>query len=247
MVDTRKIETVADLLARSQRTLFITGAGISVASGLPTYRGSTGVYQGGVNQEGLPYELVLSGDMLRSRPEVTWRELMRMAEKRVTNAAVNPGHEAIAAVPNAVVLTQNVDGLHRKAGSENVIEIHGNLGKLLCTECTYEREADGWKHLTIPPRCPACAGVLRPGVVLFGEALPQEALDRLDAELNQGFDLVFSIGTSSLFPYIVEPVILAAEAGIPTVEINPEETEISHVVEYRLAGNAAEVLPALLR
>ncbi len=247
MVDTDTLEEIADLLTRSQRTLFITGAGISVASGLPTYRGSTGVYQGGVNQEGLPYELVLSGDMLRSRPEVTWRELMRMSEKRLSNAEVNPGHEAIASVPNAVVLTQNVDGLHRKAGSENVIEIHGNLGKLLCTECSYERDADGWKNLTIPPRCPACAGILRPGVVLFGEALPQRALDRLDAELQQGFDMVFTIGTSSLFPYIAEPVVLAAEAGIPTVEINPEETEISHLVRYRVAGNAAEVLPALLR
>lgn len=247
MVDTDTLEQVADLLARSQRTLFITGAGISVASGLPTYRGSTGVYQGGVNEEGLPYELVLSGDMLRSRPEITWRELMRMAEKRLINPEVNAGHQAIASVPNAVVLTQNVDGLHHAAGSENVIEIHGNLGKLHCTVCDYGRDANGWKNLTVPPLCPACAGVLRPGVVLFGEALPQDALDRLDNELRQGFDMVFSIGTSSLFPYIAEPVVMAARAGVPTVEINPEETEVSDIVQFRLPGNAAELLPALVR
>ena len=244
--DNEYIVEIAGLLAASRRPLFITGAGISAASGLPTYRGVGGLYENGVNEEGIPFEEVLSGYMLRTRPELTWREIVRMAHRLAGKAQVNAAHRAIAEVPHAVVLTQNVDGLHLEAGSRHVIEIHGNLRELLCTVCTYRRANDDWQNLPIPPRCPECGAVLRPSAVLFGEALPPAALARLDEELARGFDLVFTIGTTSLFPYIAEPVALAASAGIPTIEINPEPTAVSHLVDYRLRGDAAQILPRIV-
>ena len=246
MTDTHTLDEIAELLALARRPLFITGAGISAASGLPTYRGTGGLYANGLNEEGLPYEDVLSGYMLRTRPELTWRELLRMAQRLAGRAQVNEAHRAIAALPHAVVLTQNVDGLHLEAGSRNVIEIHGNLRELHCTVCTYRRPNEDWQNLPIPPRCPECGAVLRPSAVLFGEPLPPEALTRLDEELARGFDLVFSVGTTSLFPYIAEPVALAASAGIPTIEINPEPTAVSHLVNYRLRGDAAQILPRIV-
>ncbi|MFC4487095.1 SIR2 family NAD-dependent protein deacylase [Tepidiphilus baoligensis] len=245
MTETHILEEIAELLAASRRPLFITGAGISAASGLPTYRGTGGLYADGVNEEGLPYEEVLSGHMLQARPELTWRELARMA-CRLAHARANAAHRAIAEVPHAVVLTQNVDGLHLEAGSRKVIEIHGNLRELHCTTCTHTRPAGDWERLPIPPLCPQCGAVLRPGVVLFGEPLPRLAVEWLEEELARGFDLVFSIGTTSLFPYIAEPVALAASAGVPTVEINPERTAVSHLVDYRLRGDAAALLPRIV-
>lgn len=239
------MKEVAALLRQSERVLFITGAGMSVASGLPTYRGNGGVYAGGVTEDGIPYELALSGQMLETRPDVTWRELIRIAQRRGT-PVVNAGHRAIASLAGATVLTQNVDGLHRAAGSKDVIEIHGNTGTLVCTRCAHRDSESDWKTLDIPPMCPQCGSVLRPDVVLFGEALPMRELDRLDEALARGFDMVFSIGTTSVFPYIAEPVIMAARRGTPTVEINPELTELSHCVQYRLTGCAADVLPALV-
>lgn len=246
MDETHILEEIAELLAASRRPLFITGAGISAASGLPTYRGVGGLYEKGVTEEGIPFEEILSGYMLRTRPEFTWREIVRMAHRLAGKAQVNAAHRAIAALPHAVVLTQNVDGLHLEAGSRNVIEIHGNLRELHCTMCTYRRPNEDWQNLPIPPRCPECGAVLRPSAVLFGEALPPQALARLDEELARGFDLVFTIGTTSVFPYIAEPVALAASAGIPTIEINPESTAVSHLVDYRLRGDAAALLPRIV-
>ena len=105
MNDTHTLNEIAELLALARRPLFITGAGISAASGLPTYRGTGGLYANGLNEEGLPYEDVLSGYMLRTRPELTWRELLRMAQRLAGRAQVNEAHRAIAALPHAVVLT----------------------------------------------------------------------------------------------------------------------------------------------
>ncbi len=104
-----------------------------------------------------------------------------------------------------------------------------------------------YSALDLPPRCPRCRAIVRPNVVLFGEELPEQKLERLWSELDTGFDLVFSVGTSSLFPYIAEPVLRASDAGIPTVEINPETTAVTSRVELRIAGGAAEALDEIWR
>lgn len=244
-----QVAAVADVLARAERVLFITGAGISADSGLPTYRGVNGLYNEQATDDGWAIEEALSGDMLRSRPEITWKYLFQI-EAGCRSARPNPAHHALAEVerrkPGSMVLTQNIDGLHRDAGSRNLIEIHGNLHRLRCTGCSHRAGVSSYAGLPVPPVCPQCGSVVRPEVVLFGEALDRDDTRRLYAGLVEGFDVVFSIGTTSVFPYIVEPVAWALRAGVPTVEINPAETQISPHVQYRLPVGAAAALDAVM-
>lgn len=243
------LDRVAADLKRSERVLFITGAGISADSGLPTYRGVGGLYDGNVTEEGLRIEEALSGDVFALRPDITWKYLAQI-EANCRGAGSNAAHFAIAALekrlPEVLVFTQNVDGLHRKAGSRKLIEVHGNLQQLMCTHCSFETEAESLEGWSIPPLCPACGHVLRPEVVLFGESLPEQAMDRFINALGEGFDMVFSIGTSSTFPYITQPVAWAAQQGIATVEINPCHTVLSDIVSHRLPMGAAAAMTALL-
>lgn len=245
----RACEEIAALLHSSRRTLFITGAGISADSGLPTYRGIGGLYEDDLTEEGIPIEEALSGTMLRRRPEITWKYLAQI-ERNCRHAGPNAAHRAIARLeqelPYVMVLTQNVDGLHRAAGSQNVVEIHGNVHRLQCTACGYREQVESLEGRVLPPLCPACGGTMRPEVVLFGEMLPETELDRYVDALEEGFDLVFSIGTTSVFPYIAQPVIQAIHAGVPTVEINPGRTQLSDHVDYQLPLGAAQALAMLL-
>lgn len=237
-------------LAAARRVLFITGAGLSADSGLPTYRGVGGLYQDAGTDEGLPIETALSGDMLRTRPANCWKYIHQI-ELACRGHRPNRAHEVIATLerelPQVVVLTQNVDGFHRAAGSKNVIEIHGDIHRLICTACRRREQVVDYAGLSIPPSCPACDGLVRPEVVLFGEMLPEAALAALRQELRNGFDLVFSVGTTSLFPYIVEPVLLARSAGHTTVEINPGTTVISAIVDTKIEAGAAVALEAMFQ
>ena len=242
------ITQVAYHLRRAERILFITGAGLSADSGLPTYRGIGGLYNEKLTAEDVPIEEALSGHMLLQRPELTWKYIAEV-ERACRGADFNAGHQIMAEIeaqkPGTWVLTPNVDGFHRRAGSRNLIEIHGRITDLYCTACPYAQNIDDFSNLHIPPACPQCGKLLRPDVVLFGEMLPQAPVEKLYNELNRGFDLVFSVGTTSVFPYIAEPVRLARNWGAPTVEINPGETEISHLVDYQIRAGAADVLTRL--
>ncbi len=244
------ISRIADQMRRCRRLLFITGAGISADSGLPTYRGIGGLYNNGMTDENLAIEDALSGDMLAVAPHITWKYIHQI-EQCCRSATFNDAHHIIAELQqifdNVCVLTQNVDGFHRQAGSRNLIEIHGDIHELYCTACEYETWVPHYGELTIPPPCPACGAVLRQRVVLFGELLPTPAVDRLYEELERGFDMVFSIGTTSVFPYIAGPVMEARRTGIPTVEINPTETTVSRLVDYKLSLGAADGMRAIWR
>lgn len=252
--DSRAIDCVADRLRSARRLLFITGAGLSADSGLPTYRGPGGLYEAGKKTPyGLPVEAVLSGPMLAARPEVTWEFILEL-ERPTRQAAPNRGHHVIAEMEarfDAIwTLTQNVDGFHRRAGSRQVLDIHGDLHDLECTRpgCEHRETVTDYSGLVeVPPLCPRCGSIVRPGVVLFGEELPEEKLERLWSEFDAGFDMVFSVGTSHSFPYIVAPVARARRSGIPTVEINPEATAASSRVDIRIPGRAAEVLDRIWR
>lgn len=238
------LSRAARLLDEADRVLFITGAGISADSGLPTYRGIGGLYNDRHTDEGLPIEEALSGQMLRIRPDITWKYLAQI-EANCRGAGPNPAHLEIARLEDekeVTVLTQNIDGLHRAAGSANLIEIHGTMHRLSCTCCDARFEVPDYADLAIPPGCPDCGRLLRPDVVLFGEALPPDALQRLFGALENGVDLVFTIGTTSVFPYIAEPVHYARENGIPTIEINPGESSVSEFVDLRLRIGAAEAM-----
>lgn len=250
MSDSHALDKVARLIADADRILFITGAGISADSGLPTYRGIGGLYHERLTEDGLTIEEALSGEMMRVRPDITWKYIAQI-EANCRGAQPNIAHRIIAALehecPGVWVLTQNVDGLHRAAGSRNLIEIHGTVHRLRCMECRHARTVPDYSGLRIPPDCPVCGGVLRPDVVLFGEMLPENGLRRLEALLADGVDLVVSIGTTSVFPYISGPVWWADQVGVPSVEINPGDTEVSQLVSQRLRLRAAEAMPELWR
>lgn len=237
--------TIARLLLQSDRVLFITGAGISADSGLPTYRGLGGLYEDAMTDDGYSIEEALSGTMMAQHPEISWKYLLQI-ERNCRGAEPNLAHQVIAelqrAIPEVVVYTQNVDGLHLAAGSRQVIDIHGDLHHLRCTRCRYRTQVETYAGLADPPVCPRCFSNIRPDVVLFGEALPESGIAALENAFARPFDMVFSIGTSSLFPYIVQPVLWAKEEGTPTVEINPRETSVSHIVDFQIRTGAAEAM-----
>ncbi len=247
-LDAREIAAVAQVLADAKSALFVTGAGISADSGLPTYRGIGGLYEDAVVDEGIPIEEALSGSTFARDPALCWKYIHQI-ERACRGARENRAHRVIAELERHLdrvcVLTQNVDGLHRRAGSRNLIEIHGNVHELRCPRCTWTRTVEDFSELDIPPSCPECAAVVRPDVVLFEEMLPDRAVEQLRDELGRGFDVVFSVGTSSLFPYISQPVLMAAMRGIPTVEINPSETDVSPFVRHRVRARAAAALEAI--
>lgn len=239
------IAEIAEKLIQSSRLLFITGAGISAESGLPVYRGVGGLYDKELTDMNLPIEEVLSGAMMRAHPEVTWKYILEI-EKACRGAKYNRAHKIIAELEHykeVWVLTQNIDGFHKAAGSSHVIDIHGDIHEILCTGCDFQQTVKDYTVFqSIPPKCPKCGSILRPDVVLFGELLPPEKLRMLEEEKRKGFDMVFSIGTTSIFPYISAPVYEARSQNIPTIEINPGRTEITEYVDYKLNKTAVQSL-----
>ncbi len=250
----KKIELneIARKMREARRLLFITGAGISADSGLPTYRGVGGLYNAGETEDGLSIEEALSGECFSVRPDITWKYLSRI-EHNCRGVQPNAAHHAIAQLERGdrsrqvVVLTQNIDGLHLQAGSTNVIEIHGTLGERHCTACGKPAAVDVPGDRFGVPRCAECGAVVRPNVVLFGEMLPEKALGRLYAELAVGFGMVVVIGTTAVFPYISEPVMRAVREKVPTVEINPARTRLSDSVDHYLPMRAVEAMSGIVK
>ena len=243
-----EIDQAVSILEQANSVFVVTGAGLSADSGLPTYRGIGGLYDNKNTEDGIPIEKALSGPMFQTRPEITWKYLAQI-ERSVRDATHNRGHIVLAEMETHFdrmwILTQNIDGFHTTAGSQNVIEIHGNMHSMRCTVCDFNKSYDDYSNFELPPVCPDCDAMLRPNVVFFEEQLPSRALETLYNEAQKMFDVVISIGTSSYFPYIVEPVLMAQRAGIPTIEINPGETQLSNVVDVKLSLGAAEALGAI--
>ena len=245
--DSTIIARIIEELRRARRLLFITGAGISADSGLPTYRGIGGLYNNQATEDNFSIETALSGSMMEANPAITWKYLHQI-ENSCRDARFNDAHAIIAELQDrfeVCVLTQNIDGFHRDAGSRNLIEIHGDIHDLYCTRCDYTTTVADYSALDLPPSCPRCHALVRPRVVLFGEVLPSHAIQHLYQELDEGFDLVFSIGTTSVFPYIAGPVVQASQMGIPTVEINPTDTNVTRFVDYKLTAGAATSMRAI--
>ncbi len=242
------IDSIVRTLIKARSVLFITGAGVSAESGIPTYRGIGGLYNVDTTEDGVEIEDALSALMLAENPALTWKYLAQIG-MAVQGRTHNRAHEVIAemeqAFPRVWTLTQNVDGFHSSAGAQNVIEAHGNMHSLSCTRCEYAVQLEQYGSVEIPPKCPSCGSLVRPDVVLFGEPIGTSGLDRLREEIEKGFDVVFSIGTTSVFPYIQAPVQLAKARGDACVEINPCETTVSSIVDYRLAMKAGEALESI--
>ncbi len=233
-------EPLLEALRDAQHVCVLTGAGVSAESGIPTFReAQTGLWE---NYD--PMDLATPEAFLRD-PELVWR-WYRWRRDLVAEAQPSPGHRALAEledlVPTLTLVTQNVDGLHARAGSADVIEFHGNLFATRCfvEDCLIEVETDA-----DVPRCPACGSHARPGVVWFGEAIPAQALDRSFAAARD-CDVFLSIGTSSLVYPAAGLAELAKSRGAVVAEVNPNPTGLATNFDHAIAGNAGEVLPELV-
>jgi NAD-dependent deacetylase len=234
-----------DVLARAagaRRVVAFTGAGVSQESGLSTFRG-----QGGLWERYRPEELA-TPEAFHRDPGLVWR-WYAWRYGAAAAASPNPAHRALARwetlFPSYLLVTQNVDGLHRRAGSREVLELHGTITRARCERCTAERDM-GEAIAESPDRPPACrcGGRFRPAVVWFGEALPPEVLRRA-AEAAGDCELFVSIGTSAVVYPAAGLIELAHRAGACVLEVNPEPTPLSHLADARLAAPAGAAIPAL--
>ncbi len=229
-------------LRESTHTVVLTGSGISAESGIPTFREA----QTGLWARFDPQELATPEAFARD-PGLVWGWYV-WRRKLVAEARPNPGHLAIAELqslaPNLTLVTQNVDGLHQRAGSREVIELHGNIRR---TKCSAEGTGvEDFDEEEAPPLCPSCGAPLRPDVVWFGEMLPVGALER-SSEAARGSDVFLSVGASGLvYPAAALPYE-ALQNGATLVEINPQKTPLTPHADHALRGIAGEVLPGLIR
>ena len=236
-------EALLDVLRNCRHVCVLTGSGISAESGVPTFREA----QTGLWAQFDPHELATPEAFTRD-PQLVWR-WYNWRRDLVAEVAPNAAHIALASlatmVPRLTLITQNVDGLHQRAGSQDVIEFHGNLFDDRCFDATCSTEPADVAPQSGVPKCPRCGGPLRPGVVWFGEAIPEEPLQRSAAAVAD-CDVFISIGTSAL----VWPAAgLAEEArhrGASVIEINLDETPQTEAADFSLSGKAGEILPKLL-
>jgi NAD-dependent deacetylase len=219
----------------------LTGAGISAESGVPTFRGKDGIW------ENKKLEELATPGALKQNPELFWK-FYDWRKKLIQGVKPNLGHYALVDFERIYsdfhLITQNIDNLHRVAGNTDLIELHGNIFNTKCSECDqeYDEEIDNSNEL---PKCPACSGLLRPDVVLFGENLEQTNIRRAQ-EVSAICEVFFSIGTSSLVEPAASLPFLAKANGSYIVEINSEETPLSQHADECLRGSAAKILSALV-
>ena len=236
------IARAAREVADTRRVVALTGAGISIESGIPPFRGP-----GGLWEKIDPLE-VAHIDAFRRNPRKVWELLIQGMQKVLVRAAPNPAHRGLASLEAAghlqAVITQNVDGLHQQAGSRDVIEFHGTFAWQRCMDCERRLRSDALDLAEIPPRC-ACGGILRPDCVFFGELIPPAQLARAQ-QLAAGCRVMLVVGTSAtVHPAAMLP-LLARDAGARVIEINPEPTPLTGTVsDYLIPGPAGRVVNAL--
>lgn len=229
---------IADLILRHQPCVALTGAGISAESGIPTFRSKGGLW------EKFDPAVYASIEVFRQDPSKYW-SIRGEFIRNYDNYRPNPGHVALAELETMgllrCVITQNIDGLHRKAGSQNVSEIHGSLREIFCVRCNRQYRAP---HIPegLPPRC-QCGGVLKPNTVLFGESLPPEALETAWREAGT-CRIMLVIGTSAQVQPAASLPYVAKKHGATLVEVNIEKSFSD--ADYILEGRAGTVLPDLV-
>lgn len=236
-------QELVESLRSARHIAVLTGAGISAESGVPTFREA----QTGLWAKYDPQELA-TPEAFRQNPGLVW-EWYAWRRELVSQAKPNPGHFALVIMGKMVtkftLITQNVDGLHQRAGSLNTIELHGSLQRVKCFD--QEHPVEKWaKAEEVPPRCPQCGSMLRPDVVWFGENLPVAALNEAFLAAKQ-CDVFLTVGTSALVHPAASIPLEALRAGVPVVEINPQHTPLTPYVTYSLMGPSGEVLPALVQ
>jgi NAD-dependent deacetylase len=219
----------------------LTGAGISAESGVPTFRGDEGLWKTYRAED-----LATPGAFARD-PALVW-EWYDWRRQVCAAARPNAAHEAIArldaALSRFLLITQNVDALHTRAGARRIVELHGSIFRARCMDCGVVRSDLAVPLDAVPPRC-ACGGFLRPDVVWFGEMLPESALSEA-FEVSRSCGLMLVVGTSAVVQPAASMPLLAKQAGAKVIEINPTETPLTPFVDVHLEGKAADLVPQVV-
>ena len=245
--DMQSEKLISDELRRrihaASRVMVLTGAGVSAESGVPTFRGGGGT----AVWKGMPFDVISSAAMIESNlAEVL--EWFNYRRGLIAKLHPNPAHTTLARwqerFPDFTLVTQNIDGLHQRAGSRSVLELHGSIRRVRCIACATRYDLGLQPEDASMDACPACGDHLRPDVVLFGELLPMDVFE-LAAMKAQECELCFVIGTSAVvYPAAALPE-MAKAASAYTVEINPELTPLSELCDETIQGRAGEILPLL--
>ena len=232
-------ESISEQIKNYKKIVFVTGAGISQESGIPTFRGKDGLWR---NYDPMKLATI---DAFYDNPKLVW-EWYNERRNNIFQAQPNPGHSAIAELEKhtqVTVLTQNIDGLHKKAGSSNVLELHGSIVKIKCSVCDYNEEILT-EIFDFPPLC-KCGNILRPDVVWFGEPLPQDVWQNA-IEFASQCDLMVIVGTSLVVSPANTLPLYAKQNNATLIEINPENTELSGEMDEIIRNTSVETLPKLV-
>ncbi len=232
-------EQVRDVLKRAEKIVIVTGAGISQESGIPTFRGKDGLWR---NYDAMQLATI---DAFYDNPKLVW-EWYTERRANIFEAKPNPGHDAISELEKhckCVILTQNIDGLHQRAGSSDVYELHGSIVRIKCTVCDYVDDITGTFDV-LPPKC-KCGEILRPDVVWFGESLPQNIWQSAIKEAS-ACDVMIIVGTSLVVSPANTLPVYAKQNGAILIEVNPEKTVMSNDMSLSVQATSVETLPKLL-
>ena len=241
MENTSEIKPLIPLLLEAKGVVALTGSGISAECGIPTFRGEEGLWKTYRAEE------LATPSAFKQSPKLVWewynwrRELMAPKEP-------HPGHTVLAEwetiFPTFTLITQNIDGLHQKAGSKNVLELHGNIWKMRCTQEGIVLENREASLREIPPLCPECGALLRPHVVWFGESLDMAVLHQ-SSLISSACDVMLVVGTSAVVQPAASLPLTAINGGAKIVEINPEATPLTPYTNFSLRGKAGDILPEI--
>ncbi len=245
-IDMDKIREAARRLAATRKAVALTGAGISVESGIPDFRSPGGLWE---KFDPMEYAVI---DAFHANPEKIWK-MLRDLTGLVTNAKPNPGHVALADLERLgclrLIVTQNVDGLHQEAGNGNVVEFHGSGRTLVCLSCRDLFPADDFDledEATFPPTCGKCKKILKPEVVFFGEGIPEEASNTAFKEAQE-CEIMIVAGTSATVAPASSIPIIAKRSGAYVIEVNLEPTPLTgSVTDLHLGGSTGEILPMIV-
>ena len=233
------LESIKEKIKDSKKIVFVTGAGISQESGIPTFRGKDGLWK---NHDVMQLATI---DAFYDHPKLVW-EWYNERRKNIFSSEPNLGHKAIAELEKfvkVVVLTQNIDGLHQRAGSTEVLELHGSIVTIRCTNCNFKGQILT-EFTEIPPLC-KCGNILRPNVVWFGEPLPQDVWQQAIIHASR-CDLMIVVGTSLVVSPANTLPIYAKENNATIIEINPENTIMSSYMDFSIKSTSVNALPELI-
>jgi NAD-dependent deacetylase len=241
----KQLEKVRNKLREARRVAVITGAGVSAESGVPTFRGKEGLWR---NHD--PMQLA-TPEAFHRDPKLVW-QWYNWRRELIAKCQPNPGHKALVElekrIPEFLLITQNVDGLHELAGSEKIVRIHGSIWQVRYADTAAGTE---WEDRNVPvPRLPYTdeeGRMLRPGVVWFGEMLPRNEIMKIEQFFSESDpDLILIAGTSALFPYIQSWAMSAGRHGGLLVEVNRDPTPLSQIADISIEGKSGEILPRLV-